>query len=153
MTRKQEPATIDPTTINSVERWPAVLAYRGFDLAALISSQQRTAEALAAAVQKLLEGIQDISMRQVMLQSALFQQMIGDAITLVQNETSDTSTGRSMVPNASAVEKTLESMHDILAAACKCNMDAFAAFQGRMLGESGVKAPACEKPAAPRAAA
>jgi phasin family protein len=144
MTSKQ--AKDNPSRARSTEHWPEVLAYRGFDAAALVAGQQRAVEAWVAATQKFVEGMQELSKRQVLLQSALVQQAFANATSLAQAANPTGSPDQVARAAQSTMETMIRALRDTIDASCKCSMDAMAAFRQRMAGGQESGSPACEQP-------
>ena len=107
---------------------------------ALLTQQQRIAEGMAAAGQKYLEGMQEVASRSLQLQAALFQRSFMATFGLLRasNPHDAEQAGREA---AAAMEATVTSIGDIMQTACKCNMDALAAFRAQMAGESIDRSP------------
>ena len=105
-------------------------AAMSFDPAALVAQQQRMAEALVAAGQKFLEGLQDVTTRSLQLQTAFAQQLFMGAVSLRPFGAGDDADRGAKA--AAAMESAVTSIRDVMTAACKCPMDALSTFQERI---------------------
>lgn len=125
----------------------------GFDPALLLTHPQRAAEAWLAASQTLLQGMQDVSRRHLMLQSALMEQATTGALSFLQLAQPGAKPEDVTASVQQATETTMQSMREIMTAACKCSMDALAVYRDRITGEDSATAPASGRDELPRAAA
>ena len=121
-----------------------------FNPAAWMGQQTKMAEACAAAGQKYLEGLQQVASQSLLLQSALAQQMIKNALSLTQASGAGHSTDEGLRAAAAAMESTGESVRNVMTAACKCHTDTLGAFQERLSANGHAKAPASGRPHRPR---
>lgn len=119
------------------------------DAASVLAIQTRMAAGLAAASQKLIKGAREISMQHFMLQTALMRQLTSGWAGLVNfGSPDDVADARSRQANA-VTEATLESMRQIMTAACKCSIDAFGAFHEHLGTGARVDAQSCGEHAKP----
>lgn len=113
------------------------------DAATFLAIQMNMAAGLAAASQKLLEGAREISMQHFMLQTAFVHQVTSGWAGLAKfGSPDDVGDARSRQANA-ATEATLESMRQIMSAACRCSMDALGAFHDHLGAGARVNARSC----------
>lgn len=124
---------------------------QGFDPSILLANPQRAAEAWIAASQTVLQGMQDVSKRHLMLQSALMEQAMTGALSFLQLAQPGTKPEEVTASVQQATETTMQSMREIMSAACKCSMDALVVYRDRITGEGA--APASSHGDLPRAAA
>lgn len=108
---------------------------QGFDPGILLANPQRAAEAWIAASHILLQGMQDVSKRHLMLQSALMEQAMTGALSFLQLAQPGARPEEVTASVQQATETTMESMREIMSAACKCSMDALAVYRDRMVAE------------------
>jgi hypothetical protein len=104
------------------------------NLATLFALQVNAAGALAAAGQKMLEGMREISQEQMMLQSAFLRHAMSSWAGLANPGPPDSATDERARQASAATDATLDSMRRIVNAACRCSMDALGAFQQHMNG-------------------
>jgi hypothetical protein len=121
-----------------------------FNPAAWMGQQTRLAEACAAAGQKYLEGIQEVASQCVLLQSALAQQFVSSALSLPESSCAGRSPDAGLSAAASAMESTVESVRNVMAAACKCQTDTLGAFRQRLAGDGAAAEPAHGRRRRPR---
>ncbi len=121
---------------------------QGFDPGALFVTSQRAAEAWAAASQTLLQGMQEVSQRSLMLQAALLEQSLGGAFSLLQMSQPGAKPEDIPASVQRMSEGTLQSMREIMTAACKCPMDALTVYHDRMAGREPLAADRAEPPRA-----
>jgi hypothetical protein len=126
---------------------------QAFDPGVLFANPQRAAEAWLAASQTLLQGMQDVSKRHLMLQSALVEQAMNGALSFLQLAQPGAKPEAVTASVQQATETTMQSMREIMTAACKCSMDALAVYRDRMAGEGPAAAPCSGHGDLPRAAA
>jgi hypothetical protein len=132
----ERPAQADPATTT------APLFAEAFNPAAWMGQQTRLAEACAAAGQKYLEGLQDVANQCVMLQTALAQQFLKSTLSLPESSCAGRSPDDGLRAAASAMESTVESVRDVMAAACKCQADTLGVFRQRLAGNGAAGGPA-----------
>ena len=119
-----------------------------FDPAALMAQQQRAGEAMAAAGRAFLEGMQQVTKRSFVVQSALFRQFFVGALAL-SRAGSGVQADQAVRGLGAASDATAKAIRDIIDAACKCSLDIVAAYRGRIVGaetagaKSGSKAGNC----------
>lgn len=142
MTRKSEAA--DPLAAKSAMYWPQLLVYRGFDADALLAGQQRAVEAWIAASQRLIEGMQELFKRQLLLQSALIERSFASAASFAQLAVADGQADEMTRAAQTAMEGTVEALRNTIDASCKCSMDVMTVFRDRMVGRPDSGSAACE---------
>lgn len=151
MTNEKEKPEAQAASLTAPE--PRVPVFQGLDPTILFVNPQRAAEAWIAAVQTLMQGMQDVSERHLMLQSTLLQQALTNAASILQVSSPGNSVEQATRTIQAATEATLQSMRDTTAAACKCQMDALTVYRDRLAGSVDAAAPACGQPEVARAAA
>lgn len=102
--------------------------------AALMAQQQRSGEAMAAAGRAFLEGMQQVTTRSFMVQSALFRQFFVGALALLRAG-SGGHADQAVRDLSAASEATAKAIREIVEAACKCSLDTVTAFRNRIGGE------------------
>lgn len=140
-------------TATSPESGAPPFGFPGFDLGVLIANPQRAAEAWIAASQTLLQGMQEVSRRQLMLQSALMEQATRGAFSILQLAQPGAKAEEATASAQAATAVTLQSMQEIMTAACKCSMDALTVYRDRMAGSGPAAAGECGHADRPQAAA
>lgn len=104
----------------------------GVDVNAIISSQQKNLEALTAANQSALEGIQAVVTRQ----AEIMQQTMNATASAVEDLSKSTSPQEANSKQAALVQKTFEKaladMTEIAEMVAKSNMEASAAINKRL---------------------
>jgi hypothetical protein len=143
-------STDDKPTPTGVESQVAALFTDAFNPAAWMGQHTKMAEACAAAGQKYLEGLQEIASQTILLQSALTQQMVKSALSLTQASGAGHSTDEGLRTAASAMESTVESIRNVMTAACRCHTDTLGAFQERLSVNGHAKASASGRHHRPR---
>lgn len=121
-----------------------------FNPAAWMGQQARMAEAFAAAGQTYLEGLQEVATQSMMLQSALMQETIKNALSLTQAAGTGQSPDERFRAAASVMDSTVESIRNVMTAACKCHTATLGAFHERLTADGHANAAACGRPRRPR---
>ena len=86
------------------------------------------------------------------MQSALMQQALAGMLSLTQLTAPGPAGDDGLRTATSAMESSVASIRDVMAAACKCHVDTLAAFRGRMVEEEHAGGAACDPPEPPQAA-
>lgn len=123
---------------------PAVpFIYPGFDARALLAGQQLALEAWVAATQKLVEGLQELAKRQILLQVAFLERAFAGAASFAQATAANGGADEITRSAQAAMQTTIEALRNSIDTSCRCSMDALTAFRERMAG-GAADAPACE---------
>jgi hypothetical protein len=122
-TSKEEPQA---SKAKGEDRFAAGLLFRTPDVATLISNQRQAMEAVTAATEKLLEGANEITHKQLALQNTLMQYAFRNALGLLKPN------GETAEAPDLGTETTLRAMQDIATTALRCNADAIAVFSDRI---------------------
>jgi len=132
----ERPSQTDPTI-------PAAAIFaEALDPATWMGQQTRLAEACAAAGQKYLEGLREVAGQCVLLQSALAQQFLRSTLRLPESSCAGLSPDEGFGAAAAAMESTVESVRNVMAAACKCQTDTLGAFRERLAAGGETAGPA-----------
>jgi hypothetical protein len=117
-----------------------------FGPASFLAQQRLMMEALVAAGQKLVEGLQEVLTRSIQLQLALSHQMPAGAARMYPQAIASGDADRGAESFSAVSDATLAAIHKVMAASCKCPIDAISAFQQRISlapGASRTAGPAC----------
>lgn len=113
----------------SIPSIPALSAAGVANLATLFAFQVNAAGALAAAGQKMLEGMREISQEQMMLQNAFLPQAMSSWAGLANLGPPESRADERARQASAATDATLDSMRRIMNVACRCSMDALSTLQ------------------------
>jgi hypothetical protein len=100
-----------------------------FDPASLGERQKRAAETWALVAQRYLEGINDIAARSLLMQSAVLQQAIASVFGWARATSPIGHAAKDDEGASAAMEAAVDSIRDVMTAACKCGMDVMSAIR------------------------
>lgn len=121
----------DGTGAKSGREEMAALFFRTPDMATLLASQRHTMEAVTAATEKLLEGANEISRKQLALHNSLMQMAFQTTVDYLKPNGQRPDAKSDEIAETTA-ETTMNAMRDIASTALKCNLDALTAFSDRI---------------------